>query len=94
MNLVNTGIRDLLILEPKVFTDSRGYFFESYNKNTLGDFIGKKYNFVQENEFKSSYGVIRWLHYQLAPYSQVKFVRERMGYASGRAPDVIKLSRT
>jgi dTDP-4-dehydrorhamnose 3,5-epimerase len=54
MNLIKTKIKDLLILEPKVFTDGRGYFFESYNKKTLEPLIGKEYNFIQDNESKSS----------------------------------------
>jgi len=74
MNLIKTKIKDLLIIEPRVFADGRGYFFESYNKKKLEDLIGKEYNFVQDNESRSSYGVIRWLQYQLAPFRQAKIV--------------------
>ncbi|AKB29025.1 dTDP-4-dehydrorhamnose 3,5-epimerase [Methanosarcina siciliae C2J] len=75
MNPIKTRIKDLLILESKVFADGRGYFFESYNKKTLELLTGKEYNFVQDNKSKSSCGVIRDLHYQLVPYSQAKLVR-------------------
>ncbi|MCO5383602.1 MAG: dTDP-4-dehydrorhamnose 3,5-epimerase [Methanosarcina barkeri] len=94
MKLIKTKIEDLLILEPKVFTDSRGYFFESYNKKTLEALIGKEYNFVQDNESKSSYGVIRGLHYQLAPYNQAKLVRVLEGKVYDAAVDLRKGSPT
>ena len=94
MKLIRTKIEDLFILEPKVFADDRGYFFESYNKKTLDNFIGKEYNFVQDNESKSSYGVIRGLHYQLAPYSQAKLVRVLEGRAYDVAVDLRKDSQT
>ena len=94
MNLIKTKIADLFILEPKVFADGRGYFFESYNKKTLEILIGKEYNFVQDNESKSSYGVIRGLHYQLAPYSQAKLVRVLEGRVYDVAVDLRKDSPT
>ncbi|MGA9189676.1 MAG: dTDP-4-dehydrorhamnose 3,5-epimerase [Methanosarcina sp.] len=94
MKLIKTKIEDLLILEPKVFTDSRGYFFESYNKKTLEALIGKEYNFIQDNESKSSYGVIRGLHYQLAPYNQAKLVRVLEGKVYDAAVDLRKGSPT
>lgn len=94
MNLIKTRIKGLLILEPKVFADDRGYFFESYNKKTLDDLIGKNYTFVQDNESKSSYGVIRGLHYQLAPYSQAKLVRVLEGSVYDVAVDLRKDSPT
>ena len=87
-NLIKTRIEDLYILEPKVFADSRGYFFESYNKKTLDDLVGKEYNFVQDNESKSSYGVVRGLHFQLAPYSQAKLVRVLEGCVYDVAVDL------
>ena len=90
MNLIKTKIKDLLIIEPRVFADGRGYFFESYNKKKLEDLIGKEYNFVQDNESKSSYGVIRGLHYQLAPYSQTKIVRVLEGSVYDVAVDLRK----
>jgi dTDP-4-dehydrorhamnose 3,5-epimerase len=73
-----TFIPDLLIFEPKVFEDARGYFFESYNKNTcLADAV--EMNFIQDNQARSTYGVIRGLHYQLAPHAQTKFIRALHG---------------
>jgi len=94
MNLIDTKISDLFILEPKVFGDHRGYFFESYNKMTLDNLLGKKYNFVQDNESKSSYGVIRGLHYQLAPFSQTKLIRVLQGEVYDIAVDLRKDSAT
>jgi dTDP-4-dehydrorhamnose 3,5-epimerase len=94
MNLIDTKISDLFILEPKVFGDNRGYFFESYNKMTLDNLLGKIYNFVQDNESKSSYGVVRGLHYQLAPFSQTKLVRVLQGKVYDIAVDLRKDSPT
>jgi dTDP-4-dehydrorhamnose 3,5-epimerase len=74
MPFIKTDFPDLLIFEPNVFEDDRGYFFESYNKNTC-EADGVKIDFVQDNQAKSSYGVIRGLHYQLAPNAQTKFIR-------------------
>lgn len=88
MKLIKTKIKDLFILEPRVFEDDRGYFFESYNKKTLEPLIGKEYNFVQDNESKSSYGVVRGLHYQLAPYSQAKLVKVLQGRVYDVAVDL------
>jgi dTDP-4-dehydrorhamnose 3,5-epimerase len=94
MNLIETKIKDLLILEPKIFTDGQDYFFESYNKKMLKALIGKEYYFIQDNESKSSYGVIRALHYQLAPYSQAKLVRVIEGKVYDVAVDLRKDSPT
>jgi len=74
MKIVDTKFPDLYILEPKVFEDSRGYFLESYNKNVLSE-MGFNAPFIQDNESKSSKGVLRGLHYQLAPYAQTKLIR-------------------
>ena len=74
MEIIKTKIPDLLIIKPRVFEDERGYFFESYNEKIFGK-KGLDLSFVQDNESKSGYGVIRGLHYQLAPYSQTKLVR-------------------
>ena len=78
MPFIKTDFPGLLIFEPKVFEDSRGYFFESYNQNT---FIaeGVAIQFVQDNQAQSSYGVIRGLHYQLNPHAQTKLVRALSG---------------
>ena len=94
MKIIDTKIDDLLILEPKVFGDERGYFFESYTKNVFNDLVGTKYDFVQDNESKSSYGVLRGLHYQLTPYSQAKLVRVLQGRVYDVAVDLRKDSAT
>ncbi|AKB33803.1 dTDP-4-dehydrorhamnose 3,5-epimerase [Methanosarcina siciliae HI350] len=94
MKLINTGIEDLFVLEPDVFGDDRGYFFESYNKMKFDSLIGKMYNFVQDNESRSSYGVIRGLHYQLSPFSQAKLVRVLQGKVYDVAVDLRKDSPT
>ena len=73
MEIIKTEFPGLLIIKPKIFKDSRGYFFESYSKSklsTLGDI-----EFVQDNQSKSVYGTIRGLHYQLEPYAQSKLIR-------------------
>lgn len=78
MPFTKTSIPDLLIFEPNIFEDSRGYFFESYNENIfLAE--GIQIKFVQDNQAKSSYGVIRGLHFQLAPYAQTKLIRVLSG---------------
>jgi len=94
MKIISTEINELYIIEPKVFGDERGYFFESYSKITLDKFLRKEYNFVQDNESKSSYGVIRGLHYQLAPFSQSKLVRVLQGKVYDVAVDLRKGSPT
>jgi len=94
MNLIKTKIADLYIIEPRIFGDERGYFFESYNKKVLDDLVGKEYNFVQDNQSKSRYGVIRGLHYQLSPYSQAKLVRVLHGRVYDVAVDLRKDSAT
>jgi dTDP-4-dehydrorhamnose 3,5-epimerase len=94
MKVIDTKISDLFILEPKVFKDDRGYFLESYNKKILDNVLGKEYTFIQDNESKSSYGVIRGLHYQLAPFSQAKLVRVLQGNVYDVAVDLRKNSPT
>ena len=94
MNFLKTKIADLFILEPRIFADERGYFFECYNKKTLDSLLGKEYCFVQDNESKSSYGVVRGIHYQLAPYSQAKLVRVLEGTVYDVAVDLRKNSPT
>jgi dTDP-4-dehydrorhamnose 3,5-epimerase len=94
VKVIDTKIRDLFIFEPKVFDDDRGYFFESYNKKTLDSLLEKEYTFVQDNESKSSYGVIRGLHYQLAPFSQAKLIRVVQGKVYDVAVDIRKNSPT
>ena len=74
MKIISSTINDLYIIEPQVFEDSRGYFFESYNKLKLEE-QNMSFEFVQDNQSKSSYGVLRGLHFQKSPYSQSKLVR-------------------
>src|SRR6185436_19700472 len=74
MPFITTELPGLLVFEPKVFEDSRGYFFESYNENIFQQ-QGIQCRFVQDNQSSSSYGVIRGLHYQLNPHAQTKLVR-------------------
>ncbi len=93
MEIIKTEIPDLLIIQPKVFEDQRGYFFESYNINTFKQHH-LNYQFLQDNESKSSYGVIRGLHYQLAPYSQAKLMRVIEGKVFDVAVDLRKNSPT
>ena len=93
MPLITTEIPDLLIFEPKVFTDSRGYFFESYNEKIFEQ-QGVNIRFVQDNQSSSSYGVIRGLHYQLNPYAQTKLIRVLSGRILDVAVDLRKGSPT
>jgi dTDP-4-dehydrorhamnose 3,5-epimerase len=88
MKALKTKIEGLYVLEPDIFGDERGYFFESYTKNKLDSLISEEYTFVQDNESKSSYGVLRGLHYQLAPYSQTKLVRVIQGRVYDVAVDL------
>lgn len=91
MHLTNTGIEGLYVLEPIVFKDSRGYFFEAYNQSIF-EREGLKYNFVQDNQSFSKYGVIRGLHYQLHPHAQCKLVRVLQGRILDVAVDMRKSS--
>lgn len=88
-----TDISGVLIFEPKVFEDSRGYFFEAYNEQTFCN-EGIDQRFVQDNQSKSSYGVIRGLHYQLHPHAQFKLVRALQGTILDVAVDIRKGSPT
>ncbi len=93
MPFTKTHIPGLLIYEPRVFDDARGYFFESYNANTfLAEGVDIK--FVQDNQAKSTYGVLRGLHYQLGPYAQTKLVRVLSGAIIDVAVDIRKGSPT
>lgn len=94
MNIIKTGIPDLLIIEPKVFGDERGFFFESYNQSVLEEFIGKKLSFVQDNHSKSKKGVLRGLHYQADPHAQGKLVRCVVGEVFDVAVDIRRDSPT
>jgi dTDP-4-dehydrorhamnose 3,5-epimerase len=89
MKIKNTDIPGLLIIEPKVIEDSRGYFYESYNKEKMRG-IGISMEFVQDNQSKSQYGVIRGLHYQKNPFAQTKLVRVLEGRIFDVALDLRK----
>ncbi len=93
MPFIKTDFPDLLIFEPRVFEDSRGYFFESYNANTCKA-DGVEMIFIQDNQARSEYGVIRGLHYQLAPYAQTKFIRALSGSILDVVVDMRKGSPT
>lgn len=93
MDIKSTFIKDLFIVEPKVFEDARGYFFESYNYDKL-EKQGISLQFLQDNQSKSSYGVIRGLHYQLEPKAQTKLVRVLQGKVFDVAVDIRKNSST
>lgn len=93
MEIIDTEIEGLKILKPKVFTDSRGYFFESYSKK-LFDREVAEVDFVQDNESCSSFGVIRGLHFQCPPHSQAKLVRCVLGRVLDVAVDIRKGSPT
>lgn len=87
MIVKETGIEGLLILEPKVFKDPRGYFYESYHEEELSRH-GVNYTFIQDNQSRSSHGVIRGLHYQKAPHAQAKLVRVIEGVIFDVAVDI------
>ncbi len=93
MNFIKTEIEGLTIIEPRVFGDSRGYFFESFNQKQFEENIGP-INFVQDNESRSSYGVLRGLHFQKPPYNQAKLVRCIEGEVLDVAVDLRKDSPT
>ncbi|SHO80714.1 dTDP-4-dehydrorhamnose 3,5-epimerase [hydrothermal vent metagenome] len=88
MKFIKTDIEDVVIIEPIVHGDDRGYFVETFRQDKLEEFLGFKVNFTQDNESKSSYGVLRGLHYQLAPYSQSKLVRVIKGKVLDVAVDI------
>lgn len=94
MNFIRTQIPDVIIIEPKVHGDSRGYFVETFRQDKLEEFLGYKINFCQDNESKSSKGVLRGLHYQLHPAAQTKLVRVIQGRVLDVAVDIRKNSPT
>ena len=93
MKFVNTPIEGLVIIEPTVYEDNRGYFLESYNKKKFEEAIGKV-SFVKDNESKSSKGVLRGLHFQKPPYAQAKLVRCIEGKVLDVAVDIREGSET
>ncbi len=98
MEIIKTAIDGVLIIEPRVFKDSRGYFFESFSKREfdekVGAILGHTIDFVQDNESMSSYGVMRGLHFQKMPYTQSKLVRCVKGAVLDVAVDIRKGSPT
>ena len=93
MNVIHTAIPDVLILEPKLFGDARGYFFESWNRAEFHK-AGIDCDFLQDNESKSRYGVLRGLHFQKMPYTQAKLVRVISGRVLDVAVDIRRTSPT
>src|SRR5690554_5568941 len=93
MKVIETDIEGVVIIEPKVFGDERGYFFESFSQKEFEEKVCKKV-FVQDNESKSSYGVLRGLHFQKMPYAQSKLVRVVKGKVLDVAVDIRKGSPT
>lgn len=94
MNAIETKLKGCFILEPKVFEDERGYFFESFNENKLEEILGYKPTFVQDNQSKSSFGVVRGLHMQAGEHAQAKLVRVVEGAVIDVAVDVRPGSET
>jgi len=94
MKFIRTEIPDVVIIEPKVHGDERGYFVETFRADKLEEFLGYKINFCQDNESKSSRGVLRGLHYQLHPAAQTKLVRVIKGRVLDIAVDIRKGSPT
>lgn len=94
INVIKTDIEGVLIIEPKVFGDARGYFLESFNAKEFAEKTGLNINFVQDNESMSSYGVMRGLHFQCPPFTQSKLVRCVKGAVLDVAVDIRKGSPT
>jgi len=94
MTFTRTAISDVIIIEPKVHGDHRGYFVETFREDRLFDFLGYRIDFCQDNESKSSKGVLRGLHYQLPPFAQTKLVRVIAGSVLDVAVDIRKDSPT
>ena len=93
MKIINTAIEGVYIIEPQVFEDNRGYFFESYNKQKM-DEAGLKYDFIQDNQSMSKYGTIRGIHFQNGDFAQAKLVRVLEGTVLDVAVDLRKGSKT
>ncbi|MGQ7957257.1 dTDP-4-dehydrorhamnose 3,5-epimerase [Pseudomonas sp. SP16.1] len=94
MKATRLEIPDLVLFEPKVFGDDRGFFFESFNQKSFEDAVGYPVSFVQDNHSRSSQGVLRGLHYQLPPHAQGKLVRVVQGEVFDVAVDIRKSSPT
>ncbi len=94
MEIIKTEIEGVLIIEPRVFGDDRGYFFESFNRREFAEKTGVSADFVQDNESMSHYGVVRGLHFQKPPYAQSKLVRVVKGRVLDIAVDIREGSPT
>ncbi len=94
MNVMRLALPDVLLIEPRVFADDRGYFYESFNARTFAAVTGLDVTFVQDNHSRSSKGVLRGLHYQLSPYGQGKLVRCPAGAVLDVAVDIRRSSPT
>ena len=93
MEVIKTGIEGVVVIEPRIFKDERGYFFESFSQREFNEKV-MPVNFVQDNESMSSYGVMRGLHFQQMPYTQSKLVRCVKGAVLDVAVDIRKGSPT
>jgi len=93
IKIINTEIEEVKIIEPKIFNDNRGYFFESYNQKEFHDKIGS-IKFLQDNESFSNHGVLRGLHFQKAPFEQSKLVKVVIGEIQDVVVDIRKKSPT
>ncbi|MDC3242438.1 dTDP-4-dehydrorhamnose 3,5-epimerase [Flavobacteriaceae bacterium] len=94
MRFTRLNIPELVLIEPVIFGDDRGYFSETFRQQDLDAFLGQAINFCQDGESKSSFGVLRGLHYQLAPYAQTKLVRVVEGTVLDVAVDIRQTSPT
>jgi len=94
MKFVRQSINDVVLIQPEVFGDTRGYFVETFRQDLFDQFMGQSINFIQDNESKSSKGVLRGLHYQLPPYAQAKLVRVIEGRVLDVAVDIRRNSLT
>jgi dTDP-4-dehydrorhamnose 3,5-epimerase len=94
MKFLRTEIPDVILIEPSLIGDERGYFMETFRLDRLNEFLGYQINFCQDNESKSGFGVLRGLHFQLPPFSQTKLVRVIQGKVLDFAVDIRKGSPT
>ena len=94
INVITTSLSGVVIIEPHLFKDERGYFFESFSERDFNSLVKKEVKFVQDNESNSSYGVLRGLHFQKPPYAQSKLVRVIKGAVLDVAVDIRKGSPT
>jgi dTDP-4-dehydrorhamnose 3,5-epimerase len=94
MQVSQTAIADVLVIEPRVFGDDRGFFYESFNQRAFDAAVGRSITFVQDNHSRSSKGVLRGLHYQVAPHAQGKLVRVTQGSVFDVAVDIRRDSPT